>query len=132
MFVEFNQTLVKDGKAMMPKYFKFKERDLINYPGLTSGVLVEAPKEDMYQQDDSKMDETMLVIAELQEQFAKERDTDPINVWVKQKEIIAAQADLKESTVKQRVKRLADAGKIHKEEKKGYQSKKYDQIKTVT
>ena len=132
MFVEFNQTLVKDGKAMMPKYFKFKEIDLINYPGLTSGVLVEAPKEDMYQQDDSKIDETMLVIAELQAQFAKEQDTDPINIWVKQKEIIAAQADLKQSTVKQRIKRLADAGKIYHEDKKGYQSKKYDQIKTVT
>jgi hypothetical protein len=132
MFVEFNQTLVKDGKAMTPKYFKFQEVDLVNYPGMTSGVLVEADKGEMYQQDDSKMDETMLVIAELQDKFAKEQETDPINIWVKQKEIIAAQADLKESTVKQRVKRLADAGKIHHEDKKGYQSKKYDQIKSVT
>ena len=54
MKVEFTQTLIKDGKPMGPKYFKFKEIDLINYPGMTSGVLVKT-EYDIFKEEDSKI-----------------------------------------------------------------------------
>ena len=126
MKVEFTQTLIKDGKPMGPKYFKFKEIDLVNYPGMTSGVLVKT-EYDIFKEEDSKIDETIAVIAEIQEERAKLDNVDPISIWVTQKEIINA-SDLKDSTVKQRVKRLKEAGKIYYEQGKGYQAKKYDVI----
>ena len=127
MKVEFTQTLIKDGKPMNPKYFKFREIDLINYPGMTSGVLVKT-EYDEFKEEDSKIDETILVIAEIQAEKAAAENVDPINVWVTQKEIINKSEDLKESTVKQRVKRLKDDNKIYYEQGKGYQAKKYDAI----
>ena len=127
MKVEFTQTLIKDGKPMNPKYFKFKEIDLINYPGMTSGVLVKT-EYDEFKEEDSKIDETIIVIAEIQAERAVAENVDPINIWVTQKEIINKQTDLKESTVKQRVRRLKEAGKIYYEQGKGYQAKKYDNI----
>tara|TARA_R110000803_G_scaffold210340_1_gene281862 strand:- start:1659 stop:3500 length:1842 start_codon:yes stop_codon:yes gene_type:complete len=127
MKVEFTQTLIKDGKPMSPKYFKFKEINLINYPGLTSGVLVKT-EYDQFKEEDSKIDETTLVIAEIQAERAIAEDVDPITIWVTQKEIINKQGDLKENTVKQRIKRLKEAGKIYYEQGKGYQAKKYDVI----
>lgn len=126
MKVEFTQTLIKDGKPMGPKYFKFKEIDLINYPGMTSGVLVKT-EYDIFKEEDSKIDETIIVIAEIQAQRAAAENLDPISIWVTQKEIINA-SDLKDSTVKQRIKRLKEAGKIYYEQGKGYQAKKYDVI----
>ena len=127
MKVEFTQTLIKDGKPMNPKYFKFREIDLINYPGMTSGVLVKT-EYDEFKEEDSKIDETIIVIAEIQAERAVAENVDPINIWVTQKEIINKQTDLKETTVKQRVRRLKEAGKIYYEQGKGYQAKKYDNI----
>ena len=69
-----------------------------------------------------------LAKTEDKETEAVAENVDPINIWVTQKEIINKQTDLKESTVKQRVKRLKEAGKIYYEQGKGYQAKKYDNI----
>ena len=126
MQLEFTQTLIKDGKPMKDKYFEFKEIELFGFNGLTSGVLIEVEKEMLYQED-NKIDETILTIKELQERFAKEQETDPINIWVAQKDIIAA-SDIKDSAVKQRLKRLKDADKIYYELGKGYQTKFFDSI----
>ena len=82
----------------------------------------------MYQVDNTQIDETLDVIANLQENFAKEKDTDPINIWVKQKDIIDAQPDLKPGTVKMRLKRLVESDKCHYSKESGYQSKKFDNI----
>jgi hypothetical protein len=127
MRVEFTQTLIKDGKPMNPKFFKFREIDLLNYPGLTSGVLVKTEYDD-FKEKDSKTDETIVAIAEIQAEKAEAEDVDPISIWVTQSEVIRKQRDLKESTVKQRLKRLKDDNKIYYEQGKGYQAKKYDDI----
>jgi len=94
---------------------------------MTSGVLVKTEYDD-FKEEDSKIDETIIVIAEIQADRAKAEEVDPISIWVTQKEIINAQRDLKENTVKQRIKRLKEAGKIYYEQGKGYQAKKYDVI----
>lgn len=128
MRVEFVQTLIKDGTPMAPKFFQFKEIDLLGYPGLTSGVLVPIDADEYHKRDDSAIDQTALLIAELQKKYATMQDIDPINIWVKQKDIIDA-SDIGESAVKQRLKRLRESGKIHYEERRGYQSKMFDEIK---
>lgn len=128
MKVEFIQTLIKDGKPMNPKYFQFKEVDLIHYPGMTSGVLVPIEPNDYHHKDDSKIDETALLIGELQQKQAKLEEVDPINVWIKQIDIIKA-SDISESAVKQRLLRLRESEKVHYEARRGYQSKMFDEIK---
>jgi 5S rRNA maturation endonuclease (ribonuclease M5) len=127
MRVEFTQTLIKDGKPMNPKFFKFREIDLINYPGMTSGVLVKTEYDD-FKEKDFKIDETIIAIAEIQAEKAEADNVDPISIWVTQTDVIRKQQDLKESTVKQRLKRLKDDNKIYYEKGKGYQAKKYDDI----
>lgn len=126
MQLEFIQTLIKDGKPMPSKFFEFKEVELLGYDGLTSGLLVEISKEDLYEED-TKIDETISVITQLQEKFAKEQETDPINVWIRQQQIIDA-SDISESAVKQRLRRLRAADRIYYKKGEGYQSKLYDNI----
>ena len=128
MKVEFTQTLIKDGKPINPKYFKFVEIDLILLNGLTSGVLAAIDKSEYFNKEDSAIDETALLISELQKAKADKENVDPINIWVKQIDIINA-SEIKESAVKQRLKRLRENDKVHYEERKGYQSKNYDDIK---
>ena len=82
---------------------------------------------DYHHKDDSKIDETALLIGELQQKQAKLEDVDPINVWIKQIDIIKA-SEISESAVKQRLKRLRESEKVHYEERRGYQSKMFDEI----
>lgn len=128
MKVEFAQTLIKDGKPMGNKFFQFKEVDLIGFDQVTSGVLIPIEASDYFNQDESKIDETALLIGEIQQAKAKAENTDPINIWVKQIEVIN-KSEISESAVKQRLKRLRESDKVYYEERKGYQSKMFDEIK---
>ncbi len=129
MIVEFAQTLVKDGKNIKPMYFAFKEVELMQYPGMTSGILEYTERTELIVDDSKALTETQEKIKELQESMANGMDMDPISIWIKHSDIVRALPDIDENTIKQRLKRLRDTDKIHWERGKGYQSKSFDEIK---
>ena len=129
MQLEFTQTLVKDGKNIKPIYFKFQEIALPGHDDITSGVLIETEKERMFVDDKVVLTATEDKITELQQLIAQNTDTDPIQVWVKHSDITKVFSGVKESTIKQRLKRLREENRVHWESGKGYQSKKFDEIK---
>lgn len=128
MVVEFSQTLVKDGKNIKPMYFTFKEVELMQYAGMTSGVLQYTEKSEIIVDDSKALTQTEEKIKEIQEYMANSAEVDPISMWVKHSDIVRAMPDIDENTIKQRLKRLRDTEKVYWERGKGYQSKNFDDI----
>ena len=119
MFVEFSQSLVKDGVPMKTKNFKFVEQKLSFIDDMSSGALqlideADLPKPQKITDKDQLI---MDCIVNTQKQAS-----DPSSIWLKHNEIITI-TGLDKSAVNRALKKLKDANLLLHEDSKGYQSK---------
>ena len=122
MMVALKQTLVKDGTPIDDLYFQFKELTLYGYEGVTSGVLALTDERPTITTLTPVRAETIEAI----EAYQLEKNPDkPIDVWVKGV-VLAAIMDVKNATMTTRLRTMFDLDLIHYDEKRGYQSKKWD------
>ncbi len=121
MFVEFTQTLVKDGKPMMPKNFKFIEQKL-PFHDMTSGALQLVDVGDMPKK--TKVSEKGQAIIDAIRTVQDKAD-EPATVWLGQAEITKI-TNLNDSTVKTWLRKLVDQDVLTYEKGKGYQTNEYN------
>ena len=121
MFVEFTQTLVKDGKPMMPKNFKFIEQKL-PFHDMTSGALEIIDAGDMPKK--TKVSEKGQAIIDAIRTVQDKAD-EPATVWLGQAEITKI-TNLNDSTVKTWLRKLVDQDVLTYEKGKGYQTNEYN------
>lgn len=121
MFVEFTQTLVKDGKPMMPKNFKFIEQKL-PFHDMTSGALELIDSADMPKK--TRISEKGQAIIDAI-RTAQDKADEPATVWLGQAEI-AKITNLNDSTVKTWLRKLVDQDILTYEKGKGYQTNEYN------
>ena len=122
MFVELSQTLVKDGRPMMPKNFKFIEQKLPFHDDMTSGALelidaVDMPKPTKISEKGQTIINTI--------KSAQDKADEPATVWLGQAEITRI-TDLNPSTVKTWLTKLVDQDVLTYEKGKGYQTNEYN------
>ena len=121
MFVEFSQTLVKDGKPVMPKNFKFIEQKL-PFHDMTSGALEIIDAGDMPKK--TKVSEKGQAIIDAI-RTAQDKADEPATVWLGQAEITKI-TNLNDSTVKTWLRKLVDQDVLTYEKGKGYQTNEYN------
>ena len=121
MFVEFTQTLVKDGKPMMPKNFKFIEQKL-PFHDMTSGALEIIDAGDMPKK--TKVSEKGQAIIDAIK-TAQDKADEPATVWLGQAEITKI-TNLNDSTVKTWLRKLVEQDVLTYEKGKGYQTNEYN------
>jgi len=121
MFVEFSQTLVKDGKPIMPKNFKFIEQKL-PFHDMTSGALELVDVGDMPKK--TKVSEKGQAIIDAVKSVQDKAD-EPATVWLGQAEITKI-TNLNDSTVKTWLRKLVDQDVLTYEKGKGYQTNEYN------
>lgn len=122
MMVALKQTLVKDGTPIDELYFQFKELMLLGYDGVTSGVLALTDERPKITTLTPVRAETIEAI----EAYQLEKNPDKaIDVWVKGA-ILSAIMGVKPATMTTRLRTMFDLDLIHYDEKRGYQSKKWD------
>ena len=121
MFVEFSQTLVKDGKPVMPKNFKFIEQKL-PFHDMTSGALEIIDAGDMPKK--TKVSEKGQAIIDAIRTVQDKAD-EPATVWLGQAEITKI-TNLNDSTVKTWLRKLVDQDVLTYEKGKGYQTNEYN------
>jgi 5S rRNA maturation endonuclease (ribonuclease M5) len=122
MLVTLKQTLVKDGTPIDDLYFQFKEQTLYGYEGVTSGVLALTDQSPRQIGLSKAREETLAAIEKIQREKAPH---DPVSYWVKHS-ILLSVMDIKESTLKSRLRDLKDNELVHYKEGYGYQSKSLD------
>ena len=121
MFVEFTQTLVKDGKPMMPKNFKFIEQKL-PFHDMTSGALQLVDVGDMPKKP--KVSEKGQAIIDAIK-TVQDKGDEPATVWLGQAEITKI-TKLNDSTVKTWLRKLVEQDVLTYEKGKGYQTNEYN------
>jgi len=121
MFVEFSQTLVKDGKPVMPKNFKFIEQKL-PFHDMTSGALELIDAGDMPKK--TKVSEKGQAIIDAIRTVQDKAD-EPATVWLGQAEITKI-TNLNDSTVKTWLRKLVEQDVLTYEKGKGYQTNEYN------
>ena len=121
MFVEFSQTLVKDGKPIMPKNFKFIEQKL-PFHDMTSGALQLVDVGDMPKK--TKISEKGQAIIDAVK-AVQDKASEPATVWLGQAEITKI-TNLNDSTVKTWLRKLVDQDVLTYEKGKGYQTNEYN------
>jgi len=121
MFVEFSQTLVKDGKPVIPKNFKFIEQKL-PFHDMTSGALEIIDAGDMPKK--TKVSEKGQAIIDAIRTVQDKAD-EPATVWLGQAEITKI-TNLNDSTVKTWLRKLVDQDVLTYEKGKGYQTNEYN------
>lgn len=121
MFVEFSQTLVKDGKPMMPKNFKFIEQKL-PFHDMTSGALQLVDVGDMPKK--TKISEKGQTIIDAIK-AVQDKASEPATVWLGQAEITKI-TNLNDSTVKTWLRKLVEQDVLTYEKGKGYQTNEYN------
>jgi len=121
MFVEFSQTLVKDGKPVMPKNFKFIEQKL-PFHDMTSGALELVDVGDMPKK--TKVSEKGQAIIDAIRTVQDKAD-EPATVWLGQAEITKI-TNLNDSTVKTWLRKLVEQDVLTYEKGKGYQTNEYN------
>jgi len=121
MFVEFSQTLVKDGKPIMPKNFKFIEQKL-PFHDMTSGALELIDAGDMPKK--TKVSEKGQTIIDAVKSV-QDKASEPATVWLGQAEITKI-TNLNDSTVKTWLRKLVDQDVLTYEKGKGYQTNEYN------
>ena len=122
MFVKFDQTLVKDGKPMMPKNFKFVEQKMPFDDDMTSGALEIIDAGDMPKK--TKVSEKGQAIIDAIRTVQDKAD-EPATVWLGQAEITKI-TNLNDSTVKTWLRKLVDQDVLTYEKGKGYQTNEYN------
>ncbi len=122
MFVKFDQTLVKDGKPMMPKNFKFVEQKMPFDDDMTSGALELIDADEMPKK--TKISEKGQAIIDALKSVQDKAD-EPATVWLGQAEI-ARITNLNDSTVKTWLRKLVDRDVLTYEKGKGYQTNDYN------
>ena len=121
MFVEFTQTLVKDGKPMMPKNFKFIEQKL-PFHDMTSGALELIDVGDMPKK--TKISEKGQTIIDAIKSV-QDKASEPATIWLGQAEITKI-TNLNDSTVKTWLRKLVEQDVLTYEKGKGYQTNEYN------
>ncbi len=121
MFVEFSQTLVKDGKPIMPMNFKFVEQTL-PFHDMTSGALQLLASDEIPKK--TKISEKGQTIVDAIKS-AQDKSEEPALVWLGQAEI-AKITKLNDSTVKTWLRKLVDQDVLTYEKGKGYQTNEYN------
>ena len=121
MFVEFSQTLVKDGKPVLPKNFKFIEQKL-PFHDMTSGALELIDAGDMPKK--TKVSEKGQAIIDAIKAVQDKAD-EPATVWLGQAEITKI-TNLNDSTVKTWLRKLVEQDVLTYEKGKGYQTNEYN------
>ena len=121
MFVEFSQTLVKDGKPIMPMNFKFVEQTL-PFHDMTSGALQLLASDEIPKK--TKISEKGQTIVDAIK-TAQDKSEEPALVWLGQAEI-AKITKLNDSTVKTWLRKLVDQDVLTYEKGKGYQTNEYN------
>ena len=121
MFVEFTQTLVKDGKPVMPKNFKFIEQKL-PFHDMTSGALELIEVSDMPKK--TKISEKGQAIIDAI-RTVQDKGDEPATVWLGQAEITKI-TNLNDSTVKTWLRKLVEQDVLTYEKGKGYQTNEYN------
>ena len=122
MWVDFEQTLNKDGMGMAKMQYKFHEVNLLGFENLTSGVLIPEDKP-IDIKESTVNEETIKALITVAEQQCPD---DPVSVWLNAKDI---KGILKQSrkTAQGRLKQLKEKGLVHYKENCGYQAKKWDE-----
>ena len=121
MFVEFSQTLVKDGKPMLPKNFKFIEQKL-PFHDMTSGALELIDAGDMPKK--TKISEKGQAIIDAIKNIQDKAD-EPATIWLGQAEIREI-TNINDSTVKTWLRKLVEQDILTYEKGKGYQTNEYN------
>ena len=113
MYLKLEQTLVKDGNPMKPLNFKFVEQRFMD---MSSGALEKVDSADVPKQKSPSARQELVFEAIYQYQAASK---DPINAGLRQTDItklLKKKVGMAETTVKDNLKKLVQAGKIIKED----------------
>ena len=122
MVVSLKQTLVKDGTPIDEMYLKFQEVELKGFKGVTSGLLLETDEKPKYVTWTSTRRETNKAIEDYQ---LEKNPKSPSDVWVKAP-ILASMLNIIDKTATSRLRDLYKNDLVHYHDKKGYQSKRWD------
>ena len=122
MLVNLKQTLVKDGTPIDEMYLKFQEVELKGFKGVTSGLLLETDEKPKYTTWTATRRETNKAIEDYQ---LEKNPKSPSDVWVKAP-ILASMLNIIDKTATTRLRELYKNDLVHYHEKKGYQSKRWD------
>lgn len=136
MFVKLSQTLVKDGKPMKEKNFKFIEQTLPFQniedkfesiaEEITSGALKFINAEDMPKPAKINSTDKQMIEAVAKAQMST---SDPDNTWFKHSEVVKlVSGQLPEGTAKTVIKKLKQEGTLRFDATKGYQLKEFDNV----
>ena len=119
MFVNFTQTLVKDGNTIEPMDFKF---EVVNLPfdDATSGALIRIENEDKPRQKDLNDNDNKILEFVISEQ--RESD-DPAQKWLRHVEILNSTGFTK-NVVNKSLKKLVECNKLLKNDY-GYQTDEF-------
>ena len=119
MFVKLSQTLVKDGKPLKDKNFKFQIY-IDTVRDITSGALIETDEIPVERQTNENDDLVLKAVEMIQK-----ADEEPSNRWVKRKEIEKI-TEIKGNTLAKILKRLRIEGKLEFSQPNGYQYSDYE------
>lgn len=121
MWIEFSQTLVKDGNPIQPLDFKFDVQEL-PFEGVTSGALSKRDKQDKPKPASMNDDDNTIYSYILNEQKSNEN---PGSVFVKHTEVING-TGLTKNKVNKSLKKLTEVlNKLVKGEQGGYQTNEF-------
>ena len=123
MFVELNQTLVKDGKPMMPKNFRFVEQKMPFDDDMTSGALELIDVADMPKKSKITENDKAIINAI---RTAQDKADEPATAWLGQAEIAGLVPHIPNNTVKSSLRKLADQDILTYQKGKGYQTDEYN------
>ena len=132
MFVNFKQSLNKDGQGMEEKNFKFKEVEIIGEGlELTSGYLEETVID--FKKKDSLTYPQQLVLDSLEREAIFKNKENPEDEYFYPKDLDGKVIDANGSTkslesIKKMLHKLVDIGVVKYEEGAGYQSMEYNKI----
>jgi 5S rRNA maturation endonuclease (ribonuclease M5) len=123
MFVKLSQTLVKDGKPLKDKNFKFQIYvDTVR--DITSGALIETDEIPVERKNNLNDDKVLSAI-----KMVQNADEEPQYKWVQRKEIENI-TEINKNTLAKILRKLVEEGKLEKSPQGGYQyvdtNKDYD------
>ncbi len=122
MWLDFEQTLNKDGMGMAKMQYKFHEVNLLGFDNLTSGVLIPEDKP-IDIKESTVNEETIKALITVAEQQCPD---DPVSVWLNAADLEGI-LKVKRKTAQGRLKQLKEKGLVHYKENYGYQAKKWDE-----
>lgn len=121
MWLDYEQTLNKDGQGMSKMQFRFQEVQLLGFDNLTSGVLLPDEKPQGLKESVTA-EETIAAMIKFAEMTNPQN---PIEIWVNAADICDI-LKIKRKTAQQRLAYLKNKNLVHYKENCGYQAKKWD------